>query len=143
MLKQVCKRIGGFGLSDNAVLHWIVRDGPVRVVYKGEISVGQEFLQWTSDASSLIPWSDKNPKLYQIEVCLSHNGTILDVYSQSFGLRLLERDKTKLTLNGAPVFLRGATEHAYFHDKGHVSGCFSSRSLGKEPGKGNMVIHET
>lgn len=69
---------------------------------------------WESDTGNLSPWSDVNPTLYRLEVSLVRSGSAVDAVRQGFGLRRLRRDGNQLSLNGRPVFLRGATEHAYY-----------------------------
>ncbi|MBI4024339.1 MAG: beta galactosidase jelly roll domain-containing protein [Verrucomicrobia bacterium] len=99
------------GDETRAKLRYAVRDEN-RIILQGEIAGDQT--TWKTSAAGLMPWSDHVPKLYQIEVSLVERGTILDRVTQPFGLRALERCGTELRLNGRPVFLRGATEHAYF-----------------------------
>ena len=97
------------------VLDWSIRDPQSdNIIYQGSIPVTQNSLEWTTSTFDLEPWSDKSPKLYNMEITLRQNEEIIDTHTQSLGLRLLERDGTSIRLNGYPVFLRGATEHAYF-----------------------------
>lgn len=100
---------------DEMVLDWLIRDSETDfAVYQGSIPVTQKPMEWITDTSGMEAWSDRYPKLYRMELILRQNKEIIDLHTQSFGLRLLEREGTSLRLNGYPVFLRGATEHAYF-----------------------------
>jgi len=76
--------------------------------------INSSTIDFQSDATKLIPWSDDVPELYQIELNLIHGDKVLDVFKRDFGMRRLSAEKMKLKLNGVPVFLRGNTEHAYF-----------------------------
>ncbi len=100
---------------DELVLDWVIIDPQTGyIAYQGSIPIAQNSLEWTTNTSNLEPWSDKSPKLYDIELTLRQNEDIIDTHTQEFGLRLLERNGISLRLNGYPVFLRGGTEHAYF-----------------------------
>jgi hypothetical protein len=70
--------------------------------------------RWTSASTGLEPWSDRRPRLYQLEVGLWSGTTCLDVCRQPFGLRRLAAAGTGLRLNGSPLFLRGICDCAYF-----------------------------
>lgn len=69
---------------------------------------------WNSDAAGLACWSDRVPKRYRIELMLHVDGGQSDAHEQMFGLRWIEAEGFGLRLNGEPVYLRGATEHAYY-----------------------------
>jgi len=84
------------------------------VVLEGRQQVDDDLAQWTTSAQQLQQWSDVSPTLYAVEVSLHDGQAVSDQRSQSFGLRRLMPDGFNLKLNGQPVFLRGATEHAYY-----------------------------
>ncbi len=69
---------------------------------------------WACDAAGLEPWSDRHPKLYHASLELRVGGDVSDTRSERFGLRVIEPRGMALRLNGTPLYLRGATEHAYF-----------------------------
>lgn len=111
--------------NDRKTLRWQVtlNDGPPvmlryemrddgKIIQRGEVKKGTTL--WETPARDIISWSDDNPRLYQITVSAIANGTVSDSVTQSFGLRRLACEGMNLRLNGKPVFLRGATEHAYF-----------------------------
>ena len=108
-------RIGGeTAKGKNALLNWRVRDPQTNnILSEGTRPISQNNLQWTTDTYNMHPWSEHSPKLYEIELSIVQGKNVLDTHTQKFGLRLPERG-TALRLNGRPVFLRGATEHAYF-----------------------------
>lgn len=75
---------------------------------------------WESSADGLKPWSDHSPQLYELYLRVKQNGKLEDEKKQTYGFRRLDAaadafdGKTRILLNGTPIFLRGATEHAYF-----------------------------
>ncbi len=99
-----------------ATLHWAIADPRTdTIIDEGQHSIEQAGeMRWQSDASSLVPWSDRHPHLYELRVWVSDGTRVSDKRIQSFGYRRFERDGTRLRLNSTPVFLRGGTEHAYF-----------------------------
>lgn len=106
---------GTSGDLNEMVLDWVIRDSQKDIViYQGSLPVASNSLEWTAETLGLECWSDKSPNLYDMELTLRWNEKIIDTHVQCFGLRLLEREGISLRLNGYPVFLRGATEHAYF-----------------------------
>jgi beta-glucuronidase len=52
-------------------------------------------------------WSPESPKLYKVEI---HAGK--DSIDELMGFRTVETQRTKILLNGKPVFLRGVSVHA-------------------------------
>lgn len=58
-------------------------------------------------ASRLDLWSPETPKLYKVELASGE-----DRLTDDIGFRDIRVDGTKILLNGKPVFLRGANEHA-------------------------------
>lgn len=102
-------------ITRETTLNWLIKDPLTKdIIAKGTLPVSQMHLQWAVDSAGMEPWSDNSPRLYEVEVNITQGENIIDTRIQSFGLRLLERDGCSLRLNGTPVFLRGATEHAYF-----------------------------
>ena len=95
-------------------LRWRVeRDGSLIADGSAEASAG--LVRWRTGAEGIEPWSDRHPALHTVTVELwSATEGRLDERSWSFGLRALRAEGTSLLLNGDPVFLRGATDHAYF-----------------------------
>lgn len=53
-------------------------------------------------------WSPQNPNLYNLEVVLEEQGTVVDNYRVRFGFRTFSVDGNKFLLNGHPFWLRGA-----------------------------------
>lgn len=54
-------------------------------------------------------WSPETPKRYTLRISVPGDAAELE-----FGIRGLKAEGYKLTLNGAPIFLRGICEHGYF-----------------------------
>jgi len=92
------------------VTHSVIHE----TVLEGQQQVEGDQIQWTTAADTLQPWSDLEPHLYSIEVTLLDGQVVTDQRSQPFGLRRLVAEGFNLKLNGKPIFLRGATEHAYY-----------------------------
>ena len=112
----------------NLNLCWNLTD-PItkKILGQGMVAVDGDELCFDTDTFGMEPWSDKNPKLYEIALSLVErkcaetddvsDGTAevaVDSLTQSFGMRFLKREGTSILLNGKPLFLRGTTDHAYF-----------------------------
>lgn len=85
-----------------------------RIADCGTVPIETGKTSWESSADKLERWSDNSPKLYRLRLELVQDGIVEDEMEQSFGLRLVEAKGQSILLNKRPVFLRGATEHAYF-----------------------------
>ena len=83
-------------------------------VVEGEQTVRPGENHFATDAAGLCPWSDRSPVLYRLELTLHGDGAISDELTRSLGVRRITREGFGLRLNGSPIYLRGATEHAYF-----------------------------
>jgi len=53
-------------------------------------------------------WSPQDPKLYNLDIALEENGTMIDNYRVRFGFRTFSVDGNQFLLNGHPYWLRGA-----------------------------------
>ncbi len=72
-------------------------------------------IEWTTDTLGMEYWSDRQPKLYQIEIRLCSVKTCHDVvHWRRFGLRRLTKEGFGLFLNGKPIYLRGDCNHSYY-----------------------------
>lgn len=70
---------------------------------------------WSFAPTRPLPcWSDHEPSLLEINLQLRRGDAVEDERCWRTGLRRFVRDGRRLLLNGQPVFLRGATEHAYY-----------------------------
>lgn len=94
-------------------LEWAVLDDG-RSILNGSVPVTSSDVVWKTPSAGMIPWSDRDPKLYELAVKLTEGGKIVDEVRQRFGLRRLVPDGRALKLNGEPVYLRGHCEHCYF-----------------------------
>jgi len=96
-------------------LHWRVLDSADRSLVAEGHRTGEPGLNvWSTNANGLAEWSDRSPRLYVIELTVHDRDARSDVHRQSFGLRRIAADEHALRLNDKPLYLRGATEHAYF-----------------------------
>lgn len=59
-------------------------------------------------------WNEFNPNLYKLTLQLTTNSQQLDTHSVSFGLRDVGVEKTRITLNGTPIFIRGTLDCCIF-----------------------------
>ena len=53
------------------------------------------------------PWSPEHPDLYEAEVYLDQNGTVIDSWPERFGVRKIERQRADIYLNSKKILLRG------------------------------------
>ncbi len=86
---------------------------------KIEVHQKVRFLQDTAGGElvvdNVILWCPENPHLYKLVVELfSPEGSTIDKYSLSVGIRTVEIKEGKLHLNGKPIFLRGFGKHEDF-----------------------------
>ncbi|MEX2672046.1 MAG: hypothetical protein WD294_08060 [Phycisphaeraceae bacterium] len=96
-------------------LRWRVVDPETDVIVQEQArAVNAGANSWQTTAAGLSPWSDRSPTLYRIEIELWDRDVLSDVLHQRFGLRTIAAEGFGLRLNGQPIYLRGATEHAYF-----------------------------
>lgn len=56
-------------------------------------------------------WSPKTPNLYIMQVTVTENDTVRDVFHTQFGVRTVQRVKDKVLLNNQPVFFTGTARH--------------------------------
>lgn len=53
-------------------------------------------------------WSPQEPNLYNLDITLEEQGTVIDNYTVRFGFRTFTVDGNRFLLNGHPFWLRGA-----------------------------------
>ncbi|MBK8046071.1 MAG: hypothetical protein IPK16_02405 [Anaerolineales bacterium] len=70
----------------------------------GAVMVGQAPLDWSPDS----------PNLYAVETTLTIAGATRHVTRQPCGFRTVEARNGRIYLNGAPIYLRGALDQAYY-----------------------------
>lgn len=66
-------------------------------------------------------WNDVNPHLYTLEMSLEEKGKVLDTREIEVGFREVSNSKSKLLVNGVPVFLRGNLDCVHFPLTGYPS----------------------
>ena len=101
------------GNAEDAVLSYMLADGETTVL-SGECAADAVNIRKEVPADRIECWSDRKAKLYRLKLKLTKNGVLCDERELTFGFRNFKRKGMGLTLNGKPVFLRGATEHAYY-----------------------------
>ena len=96
-------------------LHWSILDScSGKTLGDGVCPVMGEELHFTTGTFDMKPWSDNAPCLYRLRLELLDENGIVNWVEQEYGMRFARREGTKILLNGRPIFLRGATDHAYF-----------------------------
>lgn len=96
-------------------LEWKIEDiVSCQLVAKGCEVVKEAVITWKTGTFGMEPWSDNQPHLYKLCFMLYDGEQQIDLSSQTFGLRYIERKERGILLNGKPILLRGLTEHAYF-----------------------------
>ncbi len=101
------------GDTDDAELGWEILDGDACVL-RGSQALSGMTLRKDISAAGLASWSDTDPKVYTLRLTLKTEEGTADEKTVPFGFRVFERDGLQLRLNGHPIYLRGATEHAYY-----------------------------
>ncbi len=93
------------------------------VLGRGEAAVKKDgsFSLQVDCGSSVVPWSEFTPRLYQARLELLDSGEAVDRKSLSFGFREITRRGNELLLNGKPVFMRGNLDCLHFPLTGYPS----------------------
>ena len=55
------------------------------------------------------PWSEHNPKLYNLIIEITRNGKLVDRFTQQFGFRTFKAGIRNFTINGENTYLRAST----------------------------------
>lgn len=65
-------------------------------------------------------WQPLNAYLYQLKVELFHDGELLDVYYERFGVRSVEVKAGQFLINNQPFYFKGFGKHedTYYHGRG-------------------------
>lgn len=87
-----------------------------RELHKGE----QELFMQLNVGDKLRKWSEFDPAVYELMVCLKSKG-IEDTIRTEFGYREVGHDGTHILVNGEPVFLRGNLDCVHFPLTGYPS----------------------
>lgn len=84
------------------------------VAVDSKISSGS--FEATLDIQDVNLWDVYQPNLYNARIqILDADGTLLDEYTQRFGVRTIEVTGTRILLNGKPVYFQGFGRHEDFH----------------------------
>jgi hypothetical protein len=104
------------GAAPGDSLRWaIFDDDGQREVLKGELPLkGDGVVEWDSASTQLEKWSERNPKLYVLDVKSVSGGQIKDHRRQNFGLRTLATRDRSIFMNGKSLMLRGICDSWYY-----------------------------
>lgn len=107
--------VDGWNASSPMEVRWeIFGKRTRRQLAQGREKITKQKETWSTDSFGMKPWSDRTPVLYELRLTLFCQGAAVDVQKQTYGFRRLGTSGCQLLLNGNPIFLRGATDHAYF-----------------------------
>ncbi|NLF16779.1 MAG: hypothetical protein GX595_05920, partial [Lentisphaerae bacterium] len=101
--------------GDLSLLCTITDPADGAVLAEGAAEVAGLETRWSFTPARPLPlWSDRDPRLVDVRLQLLRYGRRLDERAWKGGFRSFQRDGRRLLLNGEAIFLRGATEHAYY-----------------------------
>lgn len=66
-------------------------------------------------------WDDVHPNLYELEITIRDRNKTLDSFKEEIGFREISTSKSKILVNGKPVFLRGNLDCVHFPLTGYPS----------------------
>ena len=92
-------------------------DGEISVVLKdkeGKTAAEGKGAEGTLHVKDARLWEVRNAYLYTIEIRLSKEGNLLDVYSDQIGIRTVRVEGSKILINDKPVYLKGFGKHEDF-----------------------------
>jgi beta-galactosidase/beta-glucuronidase len=118
-------RLGGVNSSSNerklsyAVTHHL-GDGKPLVSGTIDIAAGMENNFEVSIPNAFL-WDTENPHLYEIELTLEDANGVVDTKAEIFGMRKVEHTNGMVTLNGKPLYIRGALDQAFYPDTIYVA----------------------
>lgn len=82
-----------------------------RVVKKTEniwLAPGKKLVNYNIPIKNAKLWSIESPYLYQAKVTVETSGIVSDTWSHKFGMRKFSVSNNQFTLNGKPLYLKGA-----------------------------------
>jgi len=65
-------------------------------------------------------WDEFHPNLYTLQATLKKKG-VVNVKTESFGMRCINKEGRRFTMNGHPIFLRGTLDCCTFPYTGYPS----------------------
>lgn len=65
-------------------------------------------------------WNAENPSLYECEIQVVKNNSIVDRTSFKIGFRRIELTKNFLKINGKPILIKGVNRHEFHPEVGHA-----------------------
>lgn len=112
--------VAGSAIAVAATLH---RAGAARLQVTVLDPQGQPIAEQTFDgvegdialtAAPVALWSPETPALYTVRAALLAGGETVDQVQATCGFRTIEARDGRIYLNGAPIYLRGALDQAYY-----------------------------
>lgn len=83
---------------------------------------GKNAVKWDIKPNEIIKlWDDVNPNLYELTVSILNKKQVLDTYKSEIGFREITTSKSKILVNGKPVFFRGNLDCVHFPLTGYPS----------------------
>ncbi|MCM1123650.1 MAG: beta-galactosidase [Eubacterium sp.] len=108
---------------EKAVAEYIMLDAEGRECMKGELSVAAEMELPAQTLAQVVPWSNRNPYLYQFIVTLrDEQGNVLEVASCAVGFRRIEMKDKVILLNGKRLVINGVNRHEWSAEGGRCVG---------------------
>jgi len=106
--------IDGVETKDTELLWALVESKGNQIHSSGILAINGRNINFSSEATGLNLWTDRNPQLYRLELTLKQKNLVLDYEVCDWGCRKLATSGYRIFLNNNPVYLRGSTEHFYF-----------------------------
>lgn len=97
-----------------------------RVVFsqkqRQKVSPGKNPLEFRAEMPEEVKlWDDQHPNLYRLQVTVTERGELKDIWQMEVGFREISVTKSKILVNGRPVFLRGNLDCIHFPLTGYPS----------------------
>lgn len=92
------------------------------VTEKIQLAKGKTVLDYTADMPKALKlWDDVNPNLYNLEISITNKNKAYDTFHEEIGFREVTTSKSKILINGKPVFFRGNLDCVHFPLTGYPS----------------------
>ena len=131
-----------------------IRDANVRVTarFDGDIageattSVDGATARCRVELEEIHPWTPETPALYDLDITLEQDGSVVDAIESYAGLRSVAVDDGVVSLNGEPRFQRLVLDQGYYPDGLYTApsdeALVTDIRLGKEMGFDGARLHE-
>lgn len=89
---------------------------------KARLNKGKTVLDYKANMPSTLKlWDDVNPNLYKLQITIKDKDKTYDTFSDEIGFREITTSKSKILINGKPVFMRGNLDCVHFPLTGYTS----------------------